>query len=832
MSLLGETPAAATDGSDPWAHVQAGDTLRRLGRPAEAEAAYRRADTQGPARLHALMGLAHCAQDRDDQAAALACFTAAAACAPDDPWPHFYVGDTLRRLQRPAEAQDAYRRATAEGPTRLHALLGLGHCAQDRDDAAAALDAFTAAAACAPDDPWPHFYVGHALRRLGRAADAERAYRRALAADPGHYPATLALGGLARGRGDRDAAAALFEQASRLNPAAPDAWLELVRHHRDRGDTNQALALATDLLARTPGHPEAGLALAQLQRQAGQAVAAHATLHAVVAAAPRHVEARIELALLDLQLGRPEPATALLQAVADDAPDPCRALELLAELARTRGDFASALGLLQRAIAARPDNAWPRVYLGQTFAEQGQLPQALAALDAADAVFPPADPSRAVVAAKRIELLRRAGHWQAALELSRHTRAAWPADFPVWVQGFLIELLAGGSVGIAACLAAAPAAGAADQARLAQCRGQAAEAAWQLDAAAGHYAQALATTPDDPWVHMDMARAQMLRLDPVAARAHLRIMAQLQAGTARLAGRSPNVSQTHYGQILDEYELEPDGLAALLALRDRAPAERIPPLLGLLRQSPGFTPAAVALLVALRQSGRLAGPAALATSAAIPRRIAQYWDALRPPADVAAIMHSWAALHPDHTLHRFDHVAAEAFLGARFAPDVLAAYRTARQPAQKADLFRLAWLFAEGGWYVDADDRCLAPLPGLAPDSAGLVAYQEDLGTLANDVLGAVPQHPVIGRALDLAVAAVTGHDEDLIWLATGPGLLTRAFATTLADSRLGLDGWLAHVAVLDRAALFSRVAVHCFTGYKAAGRHWSDSGRRARRRA
>jgi hypothetical protein len=392
------------------------------------------------------------------------------------------------------------------------------------------------------------------------------------------------------------------------------------------------------------------------------------------------------------------------------------------------------------------------------------------------------------------------------------------------MQGFLIELPTGGPPAAAACLAAAPAVTAAERARLCQLRGQAAEAAWQLEAAVAQYEAALALAPEDAGLHLDMTRAQMLRFDAAAARTHLHRAARLQAGIARLERRSTNPSQTHYGQILDEYALEPEGLAALAAQRDRPAAERIEPLLALLRRLPDFTPAAVALLLALREAGQFtpvppgAGP--------IPRRIAQFWTDPTPPEDVAAILRSWAEHHPAHALQRFDDAAARDFLASRFSPEVRAAYARIRQPAQKADLFRLAWLYAEGGWYVDADDRCLAPLDGLAPAGAGFVAYQEDLGTLANNLLGSVPLHPLIGRALELAVAALRRGDEDLLWLATGPGLLTRAFATTLATSCLGWPGWLAQLAVLDRFTVFGSVAVACFTGYKAAGRHWSNAAR------
>ena len=139
----------------------------------------------------------------------------------------------------------------------------------------------------------------------------------------------------------------------------------------------------------------------------------------------------------------------------------------------------------------------------------------------------------------------------------------------------------------------------------------------------------------------------------------------------------------------------------------------------------------------------------------------------------------------------------------------------------KADLFRLAWLFGEGGVYADADDRCLRPLAAFVPAHADFVLYQEEYGTLGNNFIAVAPFHPVIGLALGLAVTAINRGDDDLLWLATGPGLMTRAVAHTLATSCLLPREWLARTAVLQRHELAQGVAVHCAAAYKNTRRYW-----------
>ena len=826
-ALTAFAAAALAQPENPWPHLYAGHALRHLDRGEEAEAAYRLALAEGANRAQALLGLGHCAQRRGGHDEALAHFRAAADAEPDNSWPQLYAGHELRHLERPVEAAAAYRAALAldAGPARLHALLGLGHCARQAGDLAGALAQFEAAAVASPADPWPHLYVAGALRDLGRTAQAAGAYHAVLAIDPRHYRATVELGLLARDAGDRAGATALFRAAAAIDPVAASAWLELASDLRDLGDTAAALAVAGDMLARDPRDALAWASLAATHHVAGQWQAALDALRRLADIDPGRPDAWIEMALNERRLGRAAAARACLERALALSPEHVRAVENLGELARLERDFERALALFRRAVAAGPANPWPRIGLAQTLADLGRLGEALAALDDAEERAPAHDPARPALAGRRVELLRRAGHWTRALDAAREAAGIWPRNFPLWVQRCLIELLAGDPATVAACLDSAPVATAAERARVLQLRGQAAEAEWRPDAAAAHYADALRLTPEDGWIHQNRARACLLRLDLDTARAHLRAMVDRDSEFAVLTGRFPRVSWTHYGEILNEYAMDRHVLTALLATRDDPPGQRVVPLLALAREHPDSIAVAVALLLALRQAGHLAvsAPPAACVSA-IPRRIVQYWDSGEPPPDVRALMRTWRDWHPDHETRLFDDAAAAAFLAGAYAPDVLAAYRRAAEPAQKADLFRLAWLYARGGCYIDCDDRCHAPLDAVVPRHATLALYQEDLGTLGNNFIAAVPHHPLLGRALDVAVAAVNAGDTDAVWLGTGPGLMTRAFAQTLAGSRLLWPEWLSGLAVLDRSELYRAVAIHCFVGYKMTERHWSQA--------
>jgi len=188
------------------------------------------------------------------------------------------------------------------------------------------------------------------------------------------------------------------------------------------------------------------------------------------------------------------------------------------------------------------------------------------------------------------------------------------------------------------------------------------------------------------------------------------------------------------------------------------------------------------------------------------------------------LMATWREVHPDFRYTLFDDVLARAFLSTTYPGEVLRAYLRSSAPAQKADLFRLAWLFAKGGCYADADDRCRGRIDSIIPNNAVLALYQEEYGTVANNFIAVVPRHPVIGLALKLATAAINRGDRDLLWLSTGPGLLTRALVQVMTRGPIEYQTWQEQIVIFDRWIVRKVISPHCLATYKKTHRHWSRS--------
>ncbi|MBS0641987.1 MAG: hypothetical protein JSS43_19150, partial [Proteobacteria bacterium] len=351
-------------------------------------------------------------------------------------------------------------------------------------------------------------------------------------------------------------------------------------------------------------------------------------------------------------------------------------------------------------------------------------------------------------------------------------------------------------------------------------RGLAAERLRDYVAAIAAYRQAIALWPGVGGWYSELARCHLLLADTVAARACLAESIRYDRSMRHVRGQTDNLSQHHIGQLLDDFVLDGELLEALQAITPLPPSEQLAPLCRLVAEVPEATAPAMLLLLAARQAGCFAAASVGGDApAAIPRNLVQFWDD-DVPADISVLMQSWQDLNPDFRYILFNSVTANAYITAHHGAEVAMAFRRSREPAQRADLFRLAFLATEGGFYVDADDRCLQPLQSFVPAGATLALYQENYGTLGNNFIGAVPGHPVLLRALADATLAINRGDREMIWLLTGPGLLTRAFATVAADNPGFLRSPDLHV--MELWEIQRVIGLHCPARYKRTKQHWS----------
>jgi tetratricopeptide (TPR) repeat protein len=815
--------AASAPAKNFGPHQAMAAELRMQGRITEAEDLYREILAQLPDSASALVGLGGCARHLGQHEAALGYFEQAAAqAAAADKAPAL---ESIRELCLLGRFDEAERRAQAlhdSDPGNPAFIISLGQVARAAGRNLAALQRFCSAEAIAATAGPPSALLSagleiiNELRGFGRPAEAAARCKTLLTANPTNPHVMAALGHCHRQLGRRDEAWLAFQAAIRLDPLNLNLQLQIVAEQRDRGETLHALRLLEDMGLANPHDPQVFVERARVYRQQDRLDEALAELRCAIALSPLRADSRLELADTLRALGRPEEARDHVEQVLAALPHQPRAMEILADLARAGMDYDTAESLLRRSVALTPERPGAQLSLARLLQQLGRLDEAMACVEAATAAFGKAPD----IMVQHVVILIEMGRWETALAMAREASASAPWHMGLWEQWCRLACLHEDRAVIETCFAKTPAQTQRERAQLAFFRGIDAGSLWRLEEAIAWQKEALTLNPQHGAALQELGRLSLLTLDIETTRRCLQSSARLSASMNRLQGRSPNISQTHLGQLVDEFRIDTALLEALRPILREPPALRVAGLLRLQRRHPESTAVAVMLLIALRQADSHPPPNAEAP-ARIPRRIVQFWDSAEPPEDLAPLRDSWRTMNPGYSYELFNERTAGQFLLRFCGIDVFAAFMRAREPAQKADLFRLGFLAVNGGVYVDCDDRCLTPLDRWLPRGASMVAYQEDFGTLGNNFLAASTRAPVILRALQNATAAVNRGDADVLWLSTGPGALSRAFAQVMAERVEAPLAMLEEVALLDRGALLQVSHIHARAGYKVTARHW-----------
>lgn len=155
----------------------------------------------------------------------------------------------------------------------------------------------------------------------------------------------------------------------------------------------------------------------------------------------------------------------------------------------------------------------------------------------------------------------------------------------------------------------------------------------------------------------------------------------------------------------------------------------------------------------------------------IPRVLHRIWLGDRPmPERFESFWQSWQALNPGW---EFVTWTEPPRLRNR------AWYQVSRTLAGKADIARYEIVLNEGGVYVDCDEEPLRPLDELVVDHDAFACKEnDDPPWIANAVIGATPGHPAVAAVVAALPAGMRRYGVGQPVHSTGPGLLTRTWAT------------------------------------------------------
>lgn len=184
--------------------------------------------------------------------------------------------------------------------------------------------------------------------------------------------------------------------------------------------------------------------------------------------------------------------------------------------------------------------------------------------------------------------------------------------------------------------------------------------------------------------------------------------------------------------------------------------------------------------------------------------IVQYWDQGEPPQNIKDCIEKNKT--KAQTLSLFDRQMAREFIQKHYNDRILAAFECCWHPAMRSDLFRLLYIYQNGGVYLDADDVLLWNPSQLIDDGCDnyLFLYPfflfEESGRLwrpaasellkelnkekasltihsyfNNSYIHANPENPIIGLSILVAAEQILTDDPEFLSIhgTTGPGLLS-----------------------------------------------------------
>lgn len=865
--------------------VRRADALLKQSESEQAELLYRQALARDPGQLRAYHQLATIFLGRGDVEGALALLAAGLERKPNNAALIHVQSKALKQAGRFAEALETIRpllgqvppveraivqaaelerlSGNLEGARALLCTLGpaaqgvagemirLARALRDAERLQEAIALLREAHAAIPQERGILNLYADLLGTAGTASapeEFEQVLALRLEAEPGHGRTLLALAARRIEQGRREEALALLRQASEANPTDAHSYLRRAALVREQ-DAVAALNALDEGLAHLPGSEPLAREKARILSSLGRDGEAEAALRPLLeesgSVGSDCAPLRLDLIGAIRRQGRLGEARDLLGTAFASPSEVREGMRLVNDL-RAKGRTSDALDLIQKILASHPHDTAALLVLvavlqgkeaygeAQAVVEQvlkidptlgrgysmladiqWNARSAAAALATLDLGFAVAGPSAELYAmAARIHVHR--GEDAAAAARLREGLEAFPGNRNL-LRAAIDQCIVSGRFGdldpLLDALPDTPEQRSAKRVFKARC----AMAHLRYEEAVTELTEAEAETPDNynVWIHHLLAAMPRLRMDD-ARRAEKRLRGLVRddpdhVRAARKVG--------FFSELFNDMVTDP---AAMVAGRNALACNDLDRLSAVVRDFPHSTGVALALVVALRRAGRLPGPkpGRAAAASPIPRRVFQFWDAPEPPEDLRAFIESWGKLNPNwtHTLFCVD--TAQEFLAHNMPGPVLQAFQAARHPAHKADIFRLAVLLRDGGIYADIDDRCMGPLDQLCA-GASLVLRHEHLGSIGNNFIACRPGHPLVGNALMGAVkATLEGHSE-AIWLSTGPGLLTRAFAQLYATDAPLRAEMETQTRLLPDFVLRHFVAFGLHAVYKSTEQHW-----------
>jgi hypothetical protein len=135
----------------------------------------------------------------------------------------------------------------------------------------------------------------------------------------------------------------------------------------------------------------------------------------------------------------------------------------------------------------------------------------------------------------------------------------------------------------------------------------------------------------------------------------------------------------------------------------------------------------------------------------IPKKIYQTHKDYNLSSNLKSLIHNMISLNPEFEYTFMDNDECFKFIEENFDKDFIEMYKNLPLDIMRADVWRVAVIYINGGIYSDCDVVCEKPLSKLI-ENEDLVIFTEISGGISNFFFAAKPKHPSLRAVLDLMV--------------------------------------------------------------------------------
>lgn len=172
----------------------------------------------------------------------------------------------------------------------------------------------------------------------------------------------------------------------------------------------------------------------------------------------------------------------------------------------------------------------------------------------------------------------------------------------------------------------------------------------------------------------------------------------------------------------------------------------------------------------------------------IPKKIYQTWETKEIPDKIKQKIDIMMELNPDFSYELFDDSDRYNYIKENYGKHVSDAYESLNLGVARADLWRYAILYKNGGIYLDLDSHIHSNLNFLIEETdKAIVSREGNPNTFVQWCLMFDKNHPILENTLKKCVYNILNKTTDDIFKLTGPVVYSNSIREILAPLNLDL---------------------------------------------